>query len=437
MRWSAYKLLLGWHWRDHRASFFSLGLGSLAGGFFLTLFLAIAIGLPKNVLSEIEEWFPGKRVIIKAKPADLAMLRVDAGLDETHLAQVRGLPDIASVAPIEPLRIASSLSGSLFDFTLQSDVIVWGIPEEYLVENARADEQSLARIQNMFRDVDWQAGESLPFVVPGFYLDMYNSGLAASSGLPQISPHAALGREVELLMGTTTVGLNLSGKTKDLDGEVVGLIRDAQLLGVLLPLKTVQSINSWAANGHYTPRYVSFIAELENLDAYADLENVAKKQNWVLEGNRDLLASARLMTYGGAAVLAVFGLAAVVLVALQLSSLTVFLNLQFFPELLIFRCLGGKMGQLLRLFLLEVGSIAGASALLGGGVALALLTVAESVILDQLPALTFLPAQVLWLPLYLPVVISGAMLLLAVGILYRPLRRTQKKSPAELLAGEK
>src|SRR5690606_12983593 len=136
------------------------------------------------------------------------------------------------------------LQGSLLDITLQTDVIVWGVPPEMVELDTRHPKLE-------FEATAWERGRSLRAVVPSFYLDMYNSGLATASGLPQLSPAAAIGRDAELMLGTSTIAPSRPAKSRNVPLEIVGMTRDAQLLGVLLPLETVQAMNRWYLGDKY------------------------------------------------------------------------------------------------------------------------------------------------------------------------------------------
>src|SRR5690606_5548859 len=128
--------------------------GMAGAGFFLSLVVAACVGIPRAVFDQISQAFPARKVMVQATAIDFSLLRLDQGIDAATFRELSGLRGVAAAHPIEPLRIPSSLQGSLLDITLQTDVIVWGVPPEMVELDTRHPKLE-------FEATAWERGRSL------------------------------------------------------------------------------------------------------------------------------------------------------------------------------------------------------------------------------------------------------------------------------------
>ena len=397
------------------------------GGFFAATMLAIAVGVPSAVFQELERAFPARRMLVKPRGVDLSILRLESGISVDAIRQLEAVSGVARVYPVEPLRVPSSMRGDMLDLTLQTDVIIWGVPTDLPEFSAGTPDR--------FRAVNWRDGEPLAMVVPSFYLDLYNSGLAAASGLPSISSAAAVGRRATLMLGTSTMVDTPAGRARNLPGHVVGLTPSAQLLGVLLPIETVREINQWWMGPAYRELYVSAIVELESLDAYDRVSQAVEGQGLSISTQeRETVATVRLLTMLGAGLAATIGLVVVVLGLLSLLGVFGMLLELRRDDACLFLAVGGTAGQLTRLYLAEVGVIAFVGALAGAVPAWLALVAGEYIVLDILPDLASLPPHILWLPWWQAPVVATCLAVVAMGLCAPMVRRLAGQSPASLMA---
>jgi len=399
-------------------------LGMLGGAFVLTAVLAAVLGIPPLILREIEKAFPERRVMLRAKAVDLGMLRMESGIEGPAIDALRVIPGVVAVHPIEPLRVPASLSGSILDFTLQTDAIVWGVPPEILT-------LSVGDMKG-FKNVAWKEKAKLPLIVPSFYLDMYNSGMAAANGLPKISPSSAVGRKVELLLGVSTSMVGRQTKALTVPGEVIGMTPEAHLLGVLLPIETVREMNQWYQGSGYKPALLAAVVELKSLSDFDAVAKRAEELGLVVEGNREVVSMVRFLTLGGAALLLSLGLLVGGLAVLNaISTFGLLLHLRR-DETCLMLAVGGTSGGIIGLFLCEVLAVSVMGALPGALLAWASCALGQAIALDVLPELSFVSGRVLWLSPLLPL-LATFLLAIAAGVGALPMVWRQATLPPSRL----
>lgn len=222
-----------------------------------TLMLALAgagAALRFRVGSRLADLFPEEQVRLESARGALGPLALEGRpITDEIVAKLRKLPSVLEVHPIEAIRFPVRIEGNLFGNTFSSDAVIHGM-DRALVSDAIDARTSWT--------VPGDNGQ-FPVIVSGYFLDLYNLGMARAGGLPLLSPSAVVGRHCKIYLGESTLGL---ARTKEpvkwLDCRIVGISRQPGLLGLALPAEVVAGLNRIYAPDQ-PKSYVQVIAELE------------------------------------------------------------------------------------------------------------------------------------------------------------------------------
>jgi putative ABC transport system permease protein len=360
----------------------------------------------------------------------MLMIQMEGNISEEQLGKLRAISGVAAAHPVAPLRVPISLRGEIMENALQTDSFIWGVSRELIADD-------LAKGMD-FEPVDWRSGkERVPAIVPAFFIDMFNSGFARASSLPQLNRDAAAGRKFDLLLNTTTL-IEGRGEKKTVPSLVAGIADDASLLAVMMPLQTVQEMNAWNDGrraGTPDPGYLAVYLDLENLGAYDAVLAQIEALGLRAEGNRELAGTARFLTLGAAALLTGLGVMVALIAAINVFNSFALLMMERRAQIGLFAAIGGSRGLLARLYLSEAlaASVAGAGA--GSLAAWLLLGRLEAAAFAALPKLTFLPERALWLSPALPALIIVSLAILCVLASLPPLLAAANRPPGEIVSG--
>jgi hypothetical protein len=268
--------------------------------------------------------------------------------DQT-IADLSRRSDVDQVLPIEPIRFPVRAEGSIFGNLISTDVVIHGVPRE-LVADALAEGQTWSR-QPI-------APDTWPVVISRYWLDLYNLGMARAGGLPLLSPGFATGKEFDLYLGESTIGLARTEEpVRRMSLRVVGLSSQPGLLGMALPPDLVRGLNQLYAPGQ-KPHYVQLVVDLAQ-GADRDTFLAAAAELGLQPSQEDILGG-RIKTAVGVMGWILIGLAVAVFVLGILTFYLLFAMLFHARriDLVCLRALGLTPGQAVALALCEVGVLA-------------------------------------------------------------------------------
>jgi hypothetical protein len=335
--------------------------------------LGVAVYLHREVGPRISQLFPERRVIAKARSTDVAFVRLGTGrIPAAQVEAARAIPEAERVlvqrGATFPVSARFGIPGT--DSVFGTDVILHGAPRDLIAPDLLVPGMAFAL----------PAGprQPVPVLLSAFFLDLYNLGLADSMGMPKLSPFAAIGREFELALGESSVGLAESRATpRTVTCRIVGLTPHPSLIGLVAP---EEALLAW--NAEFGPPAAAQDASALHIDARtagdvpAVMERLAamgldaKAQSDVAERHRAALASARLGLALGALVtllLAAVGVGA--------TSMAAFRERQ--PVLALHRATGLSPRAALGLVAAQSAALAMLAALAGGAGAFGLSVAAE------------------------------------------------------------
>jgi len=382
---------------------------ALLASIVLTATAMLALGLPSALIERLEEAFPARRLIIRPEAKTLLMLQLQASLSESQITMLTNLPGVGSVYPVLPLRVPVSLRGEILGQPIQSDSFIWGVPAE-LVKDSIAPGAG-----RTFAPVDWRGREPQPAIAPGFFLDLYNNGLAISAGYPQLNPASAIGHAFDILIGYSTIAEVPESQRRIIPAEIIGLSADTNLAAVLVPIDTVRSIHRAMGVPAATDGYLLAVLDTESLD---DVESVTRTIEGVglrVTAQRDVARSGRVFSLVAMGLLLGIGGVAFILTALFLGATFAAEARERSSERSLLVALGGTRRLAVVLALARavvttlLGAVAGATCVWLAGVWV------QPIMLAALPPLSFAPDRLLETAIWLPVVVVILLVVLAVA----------------------
>jgi len=186
-------------------------LGSFSG-LAIILFSVRLYGDIDFILGEKRDALSSSFIVVN-KP--VSMLNTLSGTrPEFRLDELEQIKKIEGVKKIAELKAGSFISKAGFEFGAQ------GMLTDMFFESVPADFLELPS-----GEWQWQAGESLPIVVPSDYLNLYNFGFAPGQNLPQISRSTATLAGLTVRVGNrdsfVTVPAHIAGFTDRINSILV------------------------------------------------------------------------------------------------------------------------------------------------------------------------------------------------------------------------
>jgi hypothetical protein len=400
----------------------ALGMLALGGA------VVFGLGIRRTLADYRKTLFPDCRVLLRPKALSVIWLKVEtASITTATLEAVRAVPGVRRVSPEEAVRFPVCVEASILGSGFTTDIAVTGVEGWVL----GTDEPP-----NFTYDL--AKGGDLPVVFPSYFLDLYNTALAESGGLPKLSTAAALGRRGRILLGTSTVrpadpatAAASNQKLAYVNGRVVALSRNPDLLGLVVPLKAVEQFNAWY--GIHDRKYRALHVELSDPAALDTLRE--KASMFGLEIVDSAATWKRVMVFvqliGWAFV--AFGTLVFVLAAAYLTSSFSAVLAQRRQECGLFQALGATAGEVATLLAGEIALVGGVGVLAGLGISAALAAWANHWYAGWRVEHTYLPERLFTVPWGWIVLLGAACWTLAIVFSCRRVFRETRGPVAKTL----
>lgn len=242
------RVLLQCAWRDLRAAprrlFLSLtgiGLGLAA----LLLVSALSLALEQTIDKEFNRSAEFRRLEVRKQSLDLGFIKFDtsrlfggqSGLSPDVVEDLEALEGIESVYPRLSVGLPMGARGgkAILGRSLYADLLLEGLPAELLSPTEPS--------------IPWTEQDPVPIWVSERLVEIFNTTVATSLQLPQISPGLLQGFTFELVVGRSLLARSLEAKTQGtLKAKIVGTHPDVSTLGAATTLDIASRLQrSWAA----------------------------------------------------------------------------------------------------------------------------------------------------------------------------------------------
>jgi len=348
--------------------------------------LGSAAALRFRIGGYLANLFPEEKLRLEARTGALGPIAMEAVVvNDSIVKRLAEREDVEEVWAVEPARFPLSIEAELFGESFVSEAVVHGI------------DHSLVEPELGISGLEWMepGGDNpiYPLLVSRYFLDMYNLGIARSTGLPILSPKFAIGRHVALHLGRSYLGIGGErSNVRAVRCKIVGISSQPWLLGLAMPADIVRALNREFAPALET-RYVQLIVQMaKGGDRDAFLEDIAT-MGLCLGGGEilgsSLIRGVRLTSN----ILFVLAMAVFLLGVLQFYCLYVMIFHARRPDLTKLIVLGMTPMQALGLALGELAVIAVAAVGIAGAVTFLVINVISGWIMKMNQGLGLLPDE--------------------------------------------
>lgn len=349
---------------------------------------ALALALRDEVLGKIEAIFPERSVVVRARSLEIGPLAFSPRLLTSRITpgvvrDLAGMSEVESVWPVLPLTFPAMAVGRLAGYEGSTDVIVFGVPRQLVEPDIEASRG--------FGYADPRTS-TVPVIVPRYFVDVFNYGMAESQGLPKLTDSAVIGRHFQLVLGVSILMADQQpGKVRQVRCEIVGLTRNPDLLGVVVPIEYVRRFNRWYHGAGLKEQYCQVHVVLRSPDDYESFAEKIGRMGLRAEGRRDMARRLRLAVNGAAVILVLFGCAILGLVVLNIVNTFALTMLERRSEVGLMRAVGASRKAAMVLFLAESSFVGLAGGLVGSGAAWTLALLVNHAARRWLPPFSLAP----------------------------------------------
>lgn len=314
--------------------------------------------------------------------------------DET-IEEIKKISGVAAATGHMVYGNLASVEVELFGSKLQTDSLIFGAPEEIVVDELQQKEAqswknfSLAEIGGKFPPLEKAVPVgTVPVVVSRQLIDFYNLSIAPGNNLPGISEKVFLGKEIHIFPGYSSFFNHGERPTKELIGKIVGFSNRVELLGITIPIHSVQALNQ--SEGRIEKNYSKIFVTLTSPSISESVTKELEARGFRVASLQKEYSQISQTLHVSEVILFVLSILIVGMALLLIASSIWAMLLKRTPELGLLRALGASRSLLTALLLIEIFSLALIGALIGVAVGLSTaqifgLTLAKNLTLSSLP----------------------------------------------------
>jgi FtsX-like permease family protein len=391
----------------------------------ITLLSGLHAGLKDYFLNEGEKEKILRQLTVKPKGTSLELnlmnLVPSAKITPEKLETIKDLPKIQEVLPTNTVSGISSLQIKILNSWFQTDALLYGAPYELLdSKHVTADQWK-------------QLEEPYPAVVSSQLIDLYNFAFANANSLPQVTEENFIGSEISILLNKSTFFATSTGEVKTLRAKIVGFSPNTKLIGLTLPLETIDHINQKYLN-HNEKYYLDAIVRTKTPNDLSETQSQLEQLGFnVQTAETSLKTLESLFTLTGLT-LNIFYAIMMILAGLLISSTFLAKITEKSKEIAILKTLGLTSSKISLMYLLEAAMV-GLSASIGGiAIGYILSLPLEHVLSASITNLINKPEHFfLFTPNNL-LFLTGFTILLSCAFAYWPAKKASKLDPVTILS---
>lgn len=228
------KTIFGLAWtnlKNKKLRTFLVSLSVSVGVAVLFFFLSFAAGIEKFLLDDVTYKLDPRQLVVSYDYKNAGLFQVEADdslrLDKTLIGDLKQLEGVEKVSPQLVLKIPVMAEIDFWDRYFETDVPVYGMDFNFLGVS----------------EGDFQIEEGiLPIVVSERILDIYNTSLAESTGLPRLSKEGLIGREMNIVFGESSFFNSNSEDMERVPARIVAFSNTAPVMGITIPLHEAEKV---------------------------------------------------------------------------------------------------------------------------------------------------------------------------------------------------
>lgn len=124
---------------------------------------------------------------------------------------------------------------SFFGLNYKTDLVCIGVPEEFVRDDIQGNAYKISW-------KEWKPGMELPILIPEILLEAYNNSMAEPNGLPRITRDMAVGRELRIVFGKSSVR-EMDGSSAE-DSRVTGFTDKVKSICLVIPIQAMSFYNN-------------------------------------------------------------------------------------------------------------------------------------------------------------------------------------------------
>jgi len=364
---------------------------------------------------------------LSVKPAgakldlNIVSLLPQAQLTPTMIEKIKAIPEVVEVLPTNTINGISSVQISLLGQIFQTDSLLYGAPYE-LLDSPTVQPQTWS-----------QNDEPYPAVISTKLVDLYNYSFAAANNLPQVTPENFLGSEVTILLNKSTFFDTDTSTVKQLKARIVGFSPNVKLLGLTLPLETINRLNQNVLNKP-VQNFLDATVRVQSPEDLTKVKNQLEEMGLnVTTAEESLKSLERLFSLTDLA-LNIFFAIIILLTGLLISSTFLAKIAEKSREIAILKTLGLSQNRVSLLYLLEAGLVGLAASVSGIILALLFAIPLEFLINQSLQNLLNKPEQFFVFQFDQLLLLIIFSIFISCCFTFFPARKAAKLDPAEILA---
>ncbi len=400
-------------------------IGGVALGVALLVFLlAFVSGTRRALLDRVVSSIPITHIVVVPKAFSLSILRFESplsSLDDQAAERIAALDGVDRVMPMAGLKLPAQMRASFFGRGFVTDTGVFGIEPDLVVDQLPEDSGFDAEVTGV-----------IPAVISSDLIDMYNTGFAKANDLPQLTMQILNGQRATLIVGSSSFNPSTAGGVRRVPIRIVGVSDRVPLVGVSLPLSTV---NRWNRDlvGEESPAYIQLNVVAGRAQDVDEIADQIESLGYAVATGREIASRVRTLTNMLQAAFGLIGVVVLVVAGIGIANATALSIMERRHEIGVFRSVGASRNDIRMLFLSEAALLGLVGSGIGVVVAIAASRVADQVLDRALPTLPLLPETFFWLSW--PIVIAGLSLgfLVSVVAAVSPALRAARMDPARVL----
>jgi len=376
--------------RKRRSCFLIAGVGM--GVCLLFVLGAFCLGVKRVVLEKVIRTFPATQV--EVKPFRGIDEKRSVRITREMLDEIKRMHGVKAIYPLTSITFPSMISSRTIG--LESECAVYGIDLEFVKDDISP------RMRGLFR----YGTKPVPVVISRDLIELYNTSLAQSRGMPFLPQEVLIGQRFNLFLGVSVVTFGKVDRVRCEPCMIVGMSNRVPLMGVSVPAEYVREWQKW----YYEPLEVreNIFSVFVQTDSVISAEAVAKELSArglrVTSGKEtaERVASiARIIL----AFLAVVSVALLFVVGVGIMNGLAMSVMEQAQRIGLLRAFGARRVDVLRIFIGEAAVIGVIGGAIGVSAGYLLLRVADEVVRRYLPPFPFKPESFFHSPVWLVCVV--------------------------------
>lgn len=389
----------------------------------LFFFLSFVAGIEKIIQTEITQSLDPRQLIVSYDYKNAGFFQVEKDealrLNDALIEEIEKIEGVEKVSPQLVLKIPVMVQIDFWDKYFETDIPLYGMDFSFLgVEDSELlDEEDV-----------------LPVVVSKRLLDVYNTSLSESIGLPRLSEDGLIGRKMDIIFGKSSFFSFNSDKIERTPARIVALSNLAPVLGLTIPIqnaqKIVQQFQQIEAN---ELKYSALYLQTKDASLNSEIKAKIKEKGFNVFSAQDAQQNLNQMIwYVKKLIQVVAGL--ILVIALFSVSLTLFMSvMERKQEIGILRALGMQRRSVAILIIIE-GILIGIFAyVLGMIIALFSIKITDYYLLKITPEVSFKPISFFSLDLNQAFFVFCFILFFLLFASFFPARKASRLDPLEAL----